>query len=172
MNDSRAQQHKLKSTRQKQLAERPRTIPAQNTEHTPGPTHHSTRPGYKGPGVPTGIPPRPMSIGLQRQEGGGQAGHRQVAGPDWGCNPLYNHRHMLAGLVRPGQVSWGSGKQNRPTGAREQSASPALAWATGLSLATTGMWHSSTCAHVPCHIPSTSHYAHAPVLHVAYKAAR
>ena len=49
-----------------------------------------------------------MSIGLQRQKGGGQAGHRQVATGPTGPLSHYNHRHMLAGLVRPGQLGPGS----------------------------------------------------------------
>jgi len=71
-----------------------------------------------------------MSIGLQRQEGGGQVGHRQVAaGPDW-VHYHADHRHRLAG-----QACWVPGRQHRPTGAREQRTSTALALATGPSLA-------------------------------------
>ena len=76
-----------------------------------------------------------MSIGLQRKKG--------AANLATGRSPLGRARpSSQACICWPGwlgQASWVPGQQHRPTGAREQRASPALALATGPSLATTSM---------------------------------
>ena len=100
-----------------------------------------------------------MSIGPQRQEGGGQAGHRQVA---VGRTGRFITR--ITGICWPGwlgQVSWVPGKQHRPTGAREQRTSPALALATGPSLAQQAysMVQRAACAYVRA-VPSGSRVTH------------
>ena len=103
-----------------------------------------------------------MSIGLQRQEGGGQAGHRKVAaGPDWAH---YHRITLITGICWPGwlgQASWVPVKQHRPTGAREQRTSSALALATGPSLAQQAysMLQRAACAYVRA-VPSGSRVTH------------
>jgi hypothetical protein len=104
-----------------------------------------------------------MFIGLQRQKGGGQSGHRQVAtGPDWVYTEA-DHRHMLAGLVRPGQL--GSG-QATPTRRRLRAAyKPRLG--LGHWAAPGNNHHMAWCSVRPCSVPYPAYVTLCPCACVA-----
>jgi hypothetical protein len=129
---------------------RPNTVPGQAT----------TAPGYQ-PGYHQG--PCPLAYN-------GKKGAAKLA---TGRSPLGRTGciiTLITGICWPGwlgQASWVPGKQHRPTGAREQRTSPALALATGPSLARQAysMVQRAACAYVRA-VPSGSRVTQPPTWHM------
>ena len=121
MNDSRAQQHKLKSTRQKQLAERPRPTHPHRTQSTPR-AQPTTVPGQatRAPGYQPGYHQGPCPLAYNGKKGAAKLATGRSPLGRTGCIIT-----LITGICWPGwlgQASWVPGKCSTPTDRRPRAA--------------------------------------------------